>query len=50
MQPQVAVYYDSLSSTAERPYAVAVPFKLNGSNLFGVGLTIKGVGTDPLMA
>ena len=36
--------------TAERPYSVAVPFKLNGSNLFGVGLTIKGVGTDPLVA
>jgi len=27
-----------------------VPFKLNASNLFGVGLTIKGVGTDPLEA
>ena len=36
--------------TAERTYAVAVPFKLNGSDLFGVGLTLKGVGTDPLVA
>ena len=36
--------------SAERPYAVAVPFKLNASNLFGVGLALKGVGTDPLMA